>query len=66
MQVTPGRAGLQALLNSADYYFGMGDLLREWNKQDEAEQHLLQGMDLVRGTSTVFAYGVVAQLKPRM
>ena len=31
MQVTPGREGLQALLNSADYYFGMGDLLREWN-----------------------------------
>jgi len=32
MQVTPGRERLQTLVNSADYYFGMGDLLREWNK----------------------------------
>jgi LuxR family maltose regulon positive regulatory protein len=58
MQVTPGREGLQALLNSADYYFGMGDLLREWNKLDEAEQHLTQGIELVRGNSTVYAYVV--------
>ena len=25
MQVTPGRERLQTLVNSADYYFGMGD-----------------------------------------
>ena len=55
MQVTPGRERLQTLVNSADYYFGMGDLLREWNKLDEAEQHLTQGMDLARGTLTVYA-----------
>jgi LuxR family maltose regulon positive regulatory protein len=55
MQVTPGREELQTLVNSADYYFGMGDLLRERNKLDEAEQHLSQGMDLVRGTLTVYA-----------
>jgi hypothetical protein len=54
MRVTPEREGLQALLNSADYYFGLGDLLREWNKLDEAEQYLSQGMELVRGTSTVY------------
>jgi len=59
MQVTPEREGLQALLNSADYYFGLGDLLREWNKLDEAEQYLSQGMELVRGTSTVYAYVVI-------
>jgi LuxR family maltose regulon positive regulatory protein len=55
MQITSGREELQTLVNSADYYFGMGDLLREWNKLDEAEQHLSQGMDLVRGTLTVYA-----------
>jgi ATP/maltotriose-dependent transcriptional regulator MalT len=55
MQVTPERERLQALVNSADYYFGMGDLLREWNELDEAEQHLTQGMNLARGTLTVYA-----------
>jgi LuxR family maltose regulon positive regulatory protein len=55
MQVTPEREILQTLVNSADYYFGMGDLLREWNELDEAERHLTQGMDLARGTLTVYA-----------
>ncbi len=55
MQVTPERERLQTLVNSADYYFGMGDLLREWNELDEAERHLTQGMDLTRGTLTVYA-----------
>ena len=54
MQVTPERERLQTLANSADYYFGMGDLLREWNELDEAERHLTQGMDLARGTLTVY------------
>ncbi len=55
MQVTPERERLQTPVNSADYYFGMGDLLREWNELDEAERHLTQGMDLARGTLTVYA-----------
>jgi LuxR family maltose regulon positive regulatory protein len=55
MQVTPERERLQTLVNSADYYFGMGDLLREWNRLDEAEQHLTQGMELAGGTLTVYA-----------
>jgi LuxR family maltose regulon positive regulatory protein len=54
-KVAPGRERLQTLVNSADYYFGMGDLLREWNELDEAERHLLQGMDLAGGTLTVYA-----------
>src|SRR6266700_2431325 len=29
--------------------------LREWNELDAAERHLVDGMDLVRGTLTVFA-----------
>ena len=55
MQVTSEREIFQTLVNSADYYFGMGDLLREWNELDEAERHLMQGMDLARGTLTVYA-----------
>jgi LuxR family maltose regulon positive regulatory protein len=54
-EVAPGRERLQTLVNSADYYFGMGDLLREWNELDEAERHLMQGMDLAGGTLTVYA-----------
>ena len=34
------------------YYFGLGDLLREWNDLDAAEQHLVQGMALVKETLT--------------
>jgi LuxR family maltose regulon positive regulatory protein len=55
MLVTPVQERLQTLVSSADYYFGMGDLLREWNRLDEAEQHLTQGMDLTGGSLTVDA-----------
>jgi len=44
---------LQTLFTSLYYYFGLGDLLREWNELDAAEQHLLQGMALVNETRTV-------------
>jgi LuxR family maltose regulon positive regulatory protein len=30
------------------YYVGLGDLLREWNHLDEAEQHLRQGIELIK------------------
>ncbi len=49
-QLAPGQGELQALLNGADYYFILGDLLREWNQLNSAEQHLAQGIDLVRET----------------
>ena len=42
--------GPQPLLNSAAYVVGLGDLHREWNELDAAEQYLMQGLDLVRGT----------------
>src|SRR5262249_26475902 len=32
-----------------DYYFLLGELLREWNQMDRAEQHLAQGLELVQG-----------------
>jgi LuxR family maltose regulon positive regulatory protein len=58
MQVIPGWEGLQTVINSANCYFSMGDLLREWNELDAAEQYLAQGMDLSRGTLTVYAITV--------
>jgi len=55
IHLAPGHAELQALLNGADYYFILGDLLREWNQLDRAEQQLMQGMDLDQGTVTAEA-----------
>ncbi len=56
--VVPGQEMLQVLVGSAGYYFGLGDLLREWNDLDEASRSLAQGMELVRGTLTVDAHVV--------
>jgi len=52
-QVAPD--GLPQLLNSAAYFFGMGDLLREWNNFDAAEHHLMQGLNLAQGMMIVDA-----------
>jgi LuxR family maltose regulon positive regulatory protein len=41
------------LFTSLYYYFGLGDLLREWNELDAAERHLAQGMALIKETLTV-------------
>jgi len=54
-QLAPGHGGLQALINGADYYFILGDLRREWNQLDRAEQQLVQGMGLVKETATADA-----------
>jgi ATP/maltotriose-dependent transcriptional regulator MalT len=40
---------LRLLIASPAYYFGLGDLLREWNELEAAEQHLVRGMDLIKG-----------------
>jgi LuxR family maltose regulon positive regulatory protein len=53
--VVPEQELLRVLVGSAGYYFGLGDLLREWNDLDEASHSLAQGMELVRGTLTVDA-----------
>jgi len=54
-QLAPEHGGLQALINGADYYLIRGDLLREWNQFDSAEQQLMQGIDLVKETATADA-----------
>ncbi len=54
-QLAPGAGRLQALVGSPAYYFGLGDLLREWNDLDAAQYHVTQGMELVGGTLAVDA-----------
>ncbi len=69
MQVVPRPEVLQTIFSSLLYYFGLGDLLREWNDLDAAERHLAQGMALVEGTLTlepfvaVLGYTALARLK---
>jgi LuxR family maltose regulon positive regulatory protein len=53
VQAIPRPEVLQTAFSSLFYYFGLGDLLREWNELEAAEQHLLQGMALVKETLTV-------------
>src|SRR6266566_2242815 len=54
-QLAAEHGGLQALINGADYYFILGDVWREWNQLDRAEQQLVQGMGLVKETATADA-----------
>ncbi|HZU02525.1 MAG TPA: LuxR C-terminal-related transcriptional regulator [Ktedonobacteraceae bacterium] len=60
---------LQVLVDSAVYYFGMGDLFREWNELEAAEQHLVRGMDLLSGALSIdtdkvwLGYSRLAQLQ---
>jgi LuxR family maltose regulon positive regulatory protein len=53
VQAVPRPEVLQTLFTGLHYYFGLGDLLREWNELDAAERHLVQGMALVKETLTV-------------
>ena len=46
------------LLEGPAYYAGMGDLLREWNDLDAAEQHLAQAMEQLVGRLVVDAEDV--------
>ncbi len=38
----------QPVTGAAYFHLGMGDLYREWNELDEAERHLVQGMEIGR------------------
>ena len=59
-QVVPEPGGPRAMLNGADYYFGLGDLLREWNDLDAAEDLLAQGRELVRRMLLAQVDGIAA------
>jgi ATP/maltotriose-dependent transcriptional regulator MalT len=60
---------LPVLADSALYYFGLGELLREWNELEAAEQHLARGMELIGGMVSVDAdklwlgYAALARLE---
>jgi LuxR family maltose regulon positive regulatory protein len=56
VQVVPRPEVLHIAFSSIFYYFGLGNLLYEWNKLEEAERHFLQGMELVKETRTVEPY----------
>ncbi len=43
------------LADSPVYSFGLGDLLREWNELEAAQQHLARGMDLLEGLLSIVA-----------
>jgi len=53
VQVVPRPEVLQTAFSSIFYYFGLGDLLYEWNELDAAERHFLQGIAMVKETRTV-------------
>jgi LuxR family maltose regulon positive regulatory protein len=55
MQAVSDSAKMQQLYGGPAYYFGMGDLYREWNDLGAAQSHLEQGMNLVSGTLPVDA-----------
>jgi LuxR family maltose regulon positive regulatory protein len=53
VEVVPRPEVLQTIFRSFFFYFGLGDLLREWNDLEAAKQHLAQGMRLVNETLTL-------------
>src|SRR5258708_29058645 len=53
-QSTPAGV-VQVLTAKAAYCFGLGDLLREWNRLEEAEHLLAQGVEQVREALSSFA-----------
>ncbi len=59
-KMLPDPAALQAMPGSASYYFGLGDILREWNAFAEAERLLSESIKQVKGMLSV-AREVVTQ-----
>jgi len=66
-KLVPGQDAFQSLVGSPSYYIGMGDLRREWNDLDTAENYLARGMELVEGTlateAEVILRGYVARAR---
>jgi LuxR family maltose regulon positive regulatory protein len=58
-RLVPGQDALLSLIGSPSYYFGMGDLLCEWNDLDTAAGYLARGMELVQATLTDDADGIL-------
>ncbi len=68
-QVVPRPEVLHTMFSSLSYYFGLGDLLRQWDELEAAEQYLAQGMALIKETLTVepfvaiLGYSALARLQ---
>jgi LuxR family transcriptional regulator, maltose regulon positive regulatory protein len=68
-QVILGPEELQLLVDNPAYYFGLGDLLREWNELEAAQQYLARGLDLLKEAYAVGAdkvwlgYATLARLQ---
>jgi LuxR family transcriptional regulator, maltose regulon positive regulatory protein len=58
-RVISSQGALQLLNGSPSYYFGMGDLRREWNDLDAADGYLARGMELVQATLTDDGDGIL-------
>ncbi|HEX6557556.1 MAG TPA: LuxR C-terminal-related transcriptional regulator [Ktedonobacteraceae bacterium] len=60
---------LHTMFTSFYYYFGWGDLLREWNELEAAEQHLMGGMALINErlpiepSIAILGYSALARLQ---
>jgi len=54
-RIAPGQEGLQTLVGSPSYYFGIAGVLRERNALEAAEQNLRRGMEMVGLSLTVDA-----------
>jgi LuxR family maltose regulon positive regulatory protein len=48
-EVSPKLLDLQALNNGASFYCGLGGVLYEWNQLDSSEEHLVHGIEMIRG-----------------
>jgi LuxR family maltose regulon positive regulatory protein len=55
MEMVSESGQIRGLVGGPTYYFGMGDLYRQWNDLEAAQRDLEQGMELVKGTLTVDA-----------
>jgi LuxR family maltose regulon positive regulatory protein len=50
-----GHQDLRAIVAGPAYYFGLGNIYREWNELETAEQLLTQGLEIVRHTRAINA-----------
>jgi len=48
-QLVKGSEEVQSIVDSSTCFFGLGDLLREWNELEIAERYLARGMGQIKG-----------------
>jgi LuxR family maltose regulon positive regulatory protein len=67
VRVAPRHEDMLAITGSPVYFFGLADVLREWNELDQAAQLLKEGMELVEGGLTaeghVLALGYITSAR---